>query len=126
MSTQRPLTEDEKNELAGLTAVISAAIKARRVWLDAKMRECSRLQVGDEIYDLTSGIQVGKVSRLYRFWEDRDEGIRDTSVHCDYEYETSPRCRDNTSRQSGRSFGTREDAVRYAEMRTSQLRAGLS
>jgi hypothetical protein len=112
---QRPLTDDEKGELANLTAAVSAAIAARRVWLDAKMHECSRLQVGDDIYDLTSGTMVGTVSRLYRFWADRDEGVRDTSVHCDYEYETSPRCFDNTSRQSGRSFGSRDDALHCAD-----------
>lgn len=122
---QRPLTDDEKSDLAALTAAVTAAIEARRDWLDAKMHECSRLQVGDDIYDLDSGQQLGRVSKLYRFWADRDYGIRDASVHCDYQYETQPRCFDNTSRQLGRSFGTRQDAMRYAEMRASQLRVGL-
>jgi len=124
MSTQRPLTDDEKGELAGLNAAVTAAIEARSAWLDAKMAECSRLQVGDDIYDLRSGVRLGKVSGLYRFWADRDDGIRDTSAHCDYEYETSPRCFDNTSRQM-RSFGTREDAISHAEARTARLRGGL-
>jgi hypothetical protein len=124
--TQRPLTEGEKSELANLTAAVSAVIEARRNWLDAKMQECSRLQVGDDIYDLDSGTRLGKVSELYRYWRDRDEGVRDTSAYCDYQYETHPRCFDNTSRQIGRSFGTREEAIRYAEMRTSQLRVGLT
>lgn len=120
--TQRPLTEDEEQELAGLNAAVSAAIEARSLWLDAKMHECSQLQVGDDIYDLDKGRRLGKVSELYRFWRDRDEGVRDTYAYCDYKYETSPRCFDNTSRQVGLSFGTREDAARRAEMRTSQLR----
>jgi hypothetical protein len=119
-STQRPLTEDEKGELENLTAAVSAAIEARREWLDAKMHETSRLQVGDDIYDLDKGVRAGTISSLYRYWRDRDEGVRDTSAYCDYQYETSPRCFDNTSRQY-RSFGTREDAIRHAEMRTTRL-----
>lgn len=120
--TQRPLTENEQGELADLNTAVSAAIEARRAWLDAKMHETSRLQVGDDLYDLDKGVKVGTVSELYRYWRDRDEGVRDKSAHCDYQYETSPRCFDNTSRQS-RSFGTREDAIRRAEMRSSLLRA---
>jgi hypothetical protein len=123
VSTQRPLTEDEKSELANLTAAVTAAIEARRNWLDAKMHETSRLQVGDDIYDLDSGTRLGTVSKVYRYWRDRDEGVRDTDAYCEYRYETSPRCFDNTSRQIGRSFGTREDALHYA-VRTSRLRVG--
>lgn len=119
---QRPLTEDEKYELAKLNAAVSEAIKTRRKWLDAKMQECSRLQVGDGIYDLSKGIKLGIVSDLYRYGSDRDEGVRDTSVHCDYQYRTYAHYFDNTSRQPGLSFGTREDAIRETEMRASQLR----
>jgi hypothetical protein len=121
-STQRPLTEDEKGELADLNAAVSAAIETRSLWLDAKMHECSRLQVGDDIYDLDSGRRLGRVSALYRFWRDRDGGVRDTSVSCHYEYETHSRCFDNTSRQLGLSCGTREDAAHRAEMQVSLLR----
>jgi hypothetical protein len=121
--TQRPLTEDEKGELANLNAAVSAAIEARRTWLDDKMHETSRLQIGDDIYDLDSGLELGRVSKLYRYWEDRDEGVRDTSAYCNYEYEKYPRCFDNTSRQIGLRYGTREDAARDAEIRASRLRA---
>lgn len=122
-STQRPLTEDEKGELADLNAAVSAAIETRRLWLDAKMHECSRLQVGDDIYDLDSGRRLGRVTELYRYWRDRDDGVRDTSVSCHYQYETSVRlCFDNTSRQVGLTCGTREDAARRAEMQVSLLR----
>jgi hypothetical protein len=124
VSTRRPLTEDEKNELADLTAAVTAAIEARRNWLDAKMHEISRLQVGDDIYDLDSGAKLGTVSELYRYWRDRDDGVRDTDAYCSYRYVTSPGCSDNTSRQVGRSFGTREDAIRYAETRAWLLRVG--
>lgn len=121
--TQRPLTEDEKAELAALNGAVAAAIKARSAWLDAKMHECSHLQVGDDIYDLKTGSKLGIVSELYRYWRDRDEGVRDTSAHCDYKFETYPGCSDNTSRQPLLYFGTREDALRYAEMQASRLRS---
>lgn len=119
---RRRLTKDEERELAGLTAAVTAAIEARRDWLDAKMLECSPLKVGDDIYDLDSGRKLGKVLELYRFWRDRDDGIRDTSYYCDYRYEKGTRMSDNTSRQSGLSYGTRADALERAERRASSLR----
>lgn len=122
MSTQRPLTEDEKGELAGLTAAVSAAIEARRDWLDAKMHETSSLQVGDDIYDVRSGRRLGAVSKLYRYWRGRDD-LLDKSACCDYEYRERGNCFGNTSSQTGLSFGTREEAARWAETRARLLRA---
>jgi hypothetical protein len=118
----RPLTGEEQHELDALNAAVADAITARRNWLDAKIRETSQLQVGDDIYDVTSGQKVGRVTGLYRFWRDRDDGIRDDSHYCEYEYEVAPGCRDNTSRQSGRSFGTQEDALTRLEARVARLR----
>lgn len=119
-TTQRPLTEDEKRELAELNAAVSAAIEARRNWLDAKMHETSRLQVGDDIYHLRTGLRLGKVSELYRFWANRDDGIRDTSIECHYKYATSPLSFSNTSSQRG-PFGTLEDAIGQAEAEAARL-----
>lgn len=121
MSTIRPLTEAEDLELAALNEAVNAALRARRDWLDAKMAECSALQPGDDIYDIRKGYKVGTVRKLYRFHRDRDEGIRDRSHYCSYEYETSPRCYDNTSRQVGVSFGTKADAADYARARLNAL-----
>lgn len=124
MATQRLLTDSEQRELDTLNAAVSSAIVARRAWLDVKMVECSYLQVGDDIYDVTNGTRLGVVTKLGRFWRDSDEGVRDTSAHCYYEYQTSPNGFDNTSRQSGRLFGTRDDALRHAEMRIARMRKG--
>jgi hypothetical protein len=124
MRTQRDLTDDEKNELKNLNDAVSAAIEARRDWLDVKMHECSRLKIGDDIYDIHKGIRLGTVARLYRYWSGRND-LLDKSVDCDCEYQTSSNCFDNTSRQTGILFGTKEEAADYAERRASRLRMGL-
>ncbi|MFA4050929.1 MULTISPECIES: hypothetical protein [Mycobacteroides] len=101
------MNADEHSELDALNAAVQAAIDARREWLDGKMRETSKLQVGDDIYDAQTGEKLGVVSGLYRYHAGRDD-LYDTDVECDYQYETRPGCFDNTSRQVGRMFGTRE------------------
>jgi hypothetical protein len=108
----RSLTQAEDAELAGLNAEVKAAIERRRAWLDAKMHELSTLKVGDGIYDIATGSRLGTVSALYRYWRDRDSGVRDTYLSCEYEYERAPHVFHNTSSQSGRLFGTKEDAER--------------
>lgn len=122
MILTRDLTEDEKHELADLNNAVSAAIEVRRAWLDTKMHECSRLQPGDDIYDVNSGVRLGEVTEIYRYWADRDEGVRDTSLSCEYRYRKFTGSNDNTSRQTSASFGTREDALREAEWQTARLR----
>ncbi|OHU55932.1 hypothetical protein BKG83_17305 [Mycobacteroides chelonae] len=122
MRTQRPLNADEHSELEALNAAVQAAIDARREWLDAKMRETSKLQVGDDIYDVQTGEKIGVVSGLYRYHAGRDD-LYDTYVECDYQYETRPGCFGNTSSQGGRMFGTREDAAAHAKSLVAQLEA---
>ncbi|WP_131726071.1 hypothetical protein [Mycobacteroides abscessus] len=122
MRTQRPLNAEEYSELEALNAAVQAAIDARREWLDAKMRETSKLQVGDDIYDVQSGEKLGVVSGLYRYHAGRDD-LYDTYVECDYQYETRPGCFGNTSSQGGRLFGTREDAAAHAKLLVAQLEA---
>ncbi|MFA4084314.1 hypothetical protein ONA92_21690 [Mycobacteroides salmoniphilum] len=122
MRTQRPLNADEESELEALNASVQAAIDARREWLDAKMLETSKLKVGDDIYDVETGVKLGTVSRLYRYHSGRND-LYDTHVECDYEYESRPGCFGNSSTQVGRVvFGTHEDAVRDAESRVARLR----
>lgn len=111
MSNQRPLTDEEKVELAGLNDAVTTAIENRRRWLDEKMVETSLLQVGDGLYDLDTGSRVGTVTRLYRMNAKQHNGIYDTSVSCHYEYEKEPRSFDNTSRQIGRRLGPKPALV---------------
>lgn len=85
------------------------------------MIDRSPLKPGDDIYDVESGRKLGVVRRLYRYWRDRDDGIRDLGSHPDYEYETSPGFIDNTSRQD-KLFGTQEEAARRMAKRLERLR----
>ena len=107
--TQRPLTDCEQAHLDELNVAVKLAIDARRKWLDKKMLECSALKPGDKIFDLCTGRQLGVVSRLYRYHCEHGEVVFDTSVKCDYEYETSPNCFSNTSRQPGLLVGRKPD-----------------
>lgn len=102
---QRHLTVDELRELADLNAAVITAVETRRVWLDKKMVECSKIQVGDSIFNLDTGQLLGKVTKLYRLFRNLDGGFFDTSPYCHYEYEAGPLRLDNTSRQPGLRFG---------------------
>jgi len=96
---KKPLSDDDRKRLDELNDAVKAAIETRRDWLDSKMPEYAEMQVGDDVYDLDSCVKVGKVSDLYRYWRDQDEGVRDDSLSIEYEFETRPNCFDNTSRQ---------------------------
>ena len=85
--------------LADLNKAVKDAIENRRKWLDNKMDEYSDIHVGDIIKNSQTGEVLGKVTRLYRYWQDRDGGVRDTHMSIHYEYEISPGNFDNTSRQ---------------------------
>lgn len=119
---QRALTLPEKAELAALNDGVSAAIAARAAWLDAMMAQTSDLQVGDDIYDLRSGAKVGVITALYRYHSGRND-LYDTSHCCHYRYQVHAGYQDNTSRQSGASFGTKAQALARAESQADRLRA---
>ena len=125
MYHQRELTAEEQAELDRLNESVTEAIRARRAWLDAKMHEISKLKPGDGLWDVTNGRRIGRVRRLYRYWADHDDGVRDTEPYCDYEYDTPDGFIDNTSRQLALHFGTKEEAAEYAESRARALRSRL-
>lgn len=110
-----------KETLEQLNAAVDEAIRKRREWLDAEMVRQSPIKVGDMLYDLESGRPVGRVVELYRYWRDRDNGIHDKNLDWDYGYEHGPRMIDNTSRQVGRRFGTREQAKAAMERRAKAI-----
>lgn len=118
----RELKEEERQKLDELNTAVDKAIATRRTWLDAKMPEFSRFQVGDDLYNLRSGVLLGKVSSLYRLLRDESKGVMDSSPYCHLRFEVSPDCFDNTSRQPDLLIGSREDAIKFAEQQAETLR----
>lgn len=119
--SQRPLYEFEQEYLDTMNKAVADAIAARTMWLDAKMVETSELKIGDDIYDIRSGKKLGVITGLYRY-QARQNRLLDTSIYCDYEYQTEPGIIDNTSSQPGLEFGTREEAARWTEIRAERLK----
>lgn len=117
----RELTSVEQKELVDLNNAVTDAIRARKEWLNRKMHEISHLHPGDDIYDLDSGKRLGTVSRLYRYHTDRNVELDCClSFHCEYSVDTN--CYDNTSRQIGLRWGTKEQAREAAETRSRLLK----
>ncbi len=95
-------------DLAALNAAVTAALKARRDWMDAHMQDYARYQVGEEIFDMATGRRLGVVSELYRYQSDQNP-FYDTHMSVDYQYNKGGNCFDNTSRQIGLSIGNAEE-----------------
>lgn len=93
------MSDCDEKQLGELNKAVASALTARREWLDSKMSEYAEMQVGEDVYDLHTCDKVGTVSKLYRYWRDRDDGVRDESLSIDYEFQTSANYFDNTSRQ---------------------------
>lgn len=116
----RPMTPEEKQHLEHLNHEVKQALSNRRKWLDQNMHDRSPLKPGDDIYDVDTGRKLGVVSKLYRYHQDRHEGIYDDHSSLDFEYETSHRGFSNTSSQYG-MFGSKEEAARRMEQKREQL-----
>lgn len=116
--TKHPLPEGIQEQLAALNAEVDAALKKRRDWMDAHMPECSAVKVGEDIWDIDRGVYLGVVTKLYRYWADRDPRY-DTQMSIEAEYREYPNrgYYDNTSRQTSVNFGSREEARSRLEAR---------
>jgi hypothetical protein len=88
----------DNNRLDELNASVDGAIQARTDWLDQKMAQYAKVQVGEEIYNIDTGQRLGVVSKHYRYQAGQNK-LFDTRLSISYEYETSSGCFDNTSRQ---------------------------
>ena len=120
--SQTQLTKEERLELAVLQAALDCAMTAKLEWLDRKMVEHSNLKVGDDIYDLSTGLCIGKVTRIYRYWREQRRFDLDDTIDCDYQFGVPGGYTDNTSSQPGRRLGTKEEAVRLAASRMEGLK----
>ncbi len=114
MSLTLPIPYKLLAELDRLNHDVESAIKTRTKWLDDHMEEVSKVKPGDALYDVNSGELVGIVRKLYRYWAEQNP-LFDThlSVECEYNPTGSPpNVFDNTSRQEGRMFGTKEEIIK--------------
>ena len=115
-------------ELKALNDAVTSAIEKRAAWMDAHMLDYAKYRVGDPIFDLGTGRQLGVVSRLYRYWAHHNE-LLDTSMSIEYEYEVlgawsgPSRHFDNTSRQIALHHGTAADLESHLEYEIGLLRA---
>jgi len=109
-------------EVKRLTVAINAAIEARTSYMDANMEKFTNVKPGEDIYDINSGRRLGKVSGLYRYWGGNPE--YDTSMDINVRYEISPHCYDNTSRQIGLRWGSKQEAMDQARRTAERLARG--
>tara|TARA_Y100000310_G_scaffold345655_1_gene467803 strand:+ start:17679 stop:18104 length:426 start_codon:yes stop_codon:yes gene_type:complete len=92
------MTDEEKKKLELFNIQVGHAIERRKLFLDSLMEKYAKVKIGEDIYDLHTGKLLGVVKGYYRYWEDRDDGVRDNFLAIDYLY-TSPHSKilDNTS-----------------------------
>jgi len=97
MTDRTPAQTAMLAHLDELNDAVDKAVAARKQWMDDNMAAFAEFKVGDVVYDRTTGAWVGQISKLYRVHQDDPRFDRSMSV--DYQFETSPRCFDNTNRQ---------------------------
>lgn len=108
-------------ELKRLNQAVDDAVAARKAWMDAHMQQYSKHQVGDVLYDLTTGRCVGTVSALYRFHAD-DQRF-DRSMIVDLEIQVSGLgYHVNTSSQPHVSMGTAAELATYLAQRAEDAK----
>lgn len=123
------LTEQEYRnrldaELAVLNKAVGDSITARRAWMDQHMTDYARYRIGETLYDLDTGRELGVVSALYRLWGEQDDPRYDTRMNVEYRIAVSGHANmfDNTSRQPGLRYGNANDLARDLERRASAAR----
>ncbi len=106
-------------KLDALNQAVEKAIHARTVWMNEHMKDYAKFQIGDEIYD-ERGYSLGTVTEHYRYHA--GDPRFDTSMFIHYRYRTPGGYNDNTSRQIGVGFYTREEAERNLRYAAERLR----
>lgn len=124
MITKHPVDKALQAELDALNQKVVAVLARRKAWMDAHMENFSNFKVGDEVYDTKTGALLGTVSKLYRYWGERDPRY-DTQMAIEIQYrkDGSKNCYDNSSRHAGvgPDFGTKEQAWQAAQSRADYL-----
>jgi hypothetical protein len=93
-------TEPQKTlavELDKLNAEWFEITLRRKRWMDKHMKDFAKYKISETIYSFPDGVRLGEITRLYRYYEDRDPQY-DYSMDIHYEFRTNGTCHDNTSR----------------------------
>ena len=104
------LTSEDEIVLRQLNDAVSSTVATRTQWMDSKMSQYSKLQVGEEIWDILNGVRLGIVTELYRYHAGHPSF--DTSMSIHVRYHVGGEVYDNTSRQQSLRWGSQEDALR--------------
>lgn len=112
------ISDFDKIVLEGYNQDVERNIKKRTTWLDRKMVEYSDLQVGDDIYALRTGFNLGVVTKLYRYITNP---LFDDNIHIHYQYKVGDDIFSNTSSQPSIAFGTKSQALKWAKNHLKEL-----
>lgn len=107
-------TPEMDAELAVLNSAVEEALSARKAWMDAHMTAYAKYQIGDVLYDMETGHELGPVVEHYRYHAGHPQF--DDKMEIYYRYRKPNGVIDNTSRQFGLRIGTR--AALAADLRS--------
>lgn len=110
------LNESDQKELDVLNDKVKEAVEQRKEWLEKKMIEYAKFQIGEEIYALNIhkyGGALGTVSEFYLYPEPQE--FRKEELNICYQYETSRNCYSNTSSQEGACFVTKQEYIEFKQ-----------
>lgn len=104
------LDEEDTKQLKLLNDAVKAAIAARTKWLDEHMPKYAKYAIGEELFDLDTGLRLGTVDSYYRYWAEQRNPTYDTGLNIEYKLKVKDCIFDNTSRHAGRvNFGNRAE-----------------
>jgi hypothetical protein len=114
------INDKEKKELEQLNRDVDLAINKRKEWLDKKTIEKARYQIGEEIYNFSDGLLLGKVTKVYRHNPSGD--LYDNGLSTHYVFTLDDQFFDNTSRYSFLCYGNKKELLEYKEKELLRLK----
>jgi len=108
-----------KNELARLNNKVDEAIKAHTEFLDKHMHMTAAVPIGEDIYNVETGVRLGKVKEHYRF-HTKNNPLYDTNLETHCTFLAPGGIIDNTSRDY-KNYGTKEQASAYLKHKAERL-----
>lgn len=121
------MTDEDAEKLKLLSAAIDDAIAARSAWLDEMMPKYAEYKIGEELFNLDTGVCLGTVHSYYRYWTEQNP-LYDKYLDIEYKLHVNKNpygyehLYDNTSRHAGRiSIGNRADLQRWTQRMTTEM-----